>query len=119
METNPEVANDCVKTELERRFAKTDAERLANSFRIILDIRNNCCNRNTKVGDVISKYDDLKKFLEQDFIDAIDEDKYLGGMIQEMEVVFEKDKYLTDAHVKKLENFCVKFVEMWIARFLR
>ena len=120
METNPEVANDCVKTELERRFAKTDAERLANSFRIILDIRNNCCNRNTKVGDVISKYDDLKKFLEQDFIDAIEEDKYLGGLIQEMNVVlWGEDAYLDDANVKKLENFCVKFVEKWIARFLR
>jgi hypothetical protein len=63
---------------------------------------------------------ELKEILvEENLIKEMEEDKDLGMVIKEMNAELREDEYLDDKHVENLEYYCVKFIEKWIARFLR
>lgn len=40
-------------------------------------------------------------------------------VIREMNAELRENEHLDDKHVENLEYFCVRSVEMWIAKFLR
>jgi hypothetical protein len=114
IKTNPEVARNCVETELGRRYPDKIIERLANSFRIILDIRSSYCNTDTKAKEINKEFDLLKMYLtEREFLDEIE------SIQRRISAELREDERLDDNHVEEVKGFCEKFTEMWIARFLR
>ena len=102
-----------LEAELSSRHPEKDVQRLANSFRIILDINNNCCNTRTKVKDIISRIDSLKIYLtENEFVDEVEvlQRRFAAELFEE--------EYLREEHVRELKSFCTRFTEMWGARFM-
>jgi serine/threonine protein kinase len=96
------------------------AERMANSFRIILEIGTKWCNKNAKLRDINRKYRELKEMIvEEDLIKEMEDDKDLGMAIRKMNAELRDDERLDEKHVEEVKDFCEKFTEMWIARFLR
>ncbi len=103
-----------------RKYSEKDVQMLKNSVKVLMDIKNNCCNENTKVKEVNRRYNELKdNLVEEDFVGKIETDKDLGMVIKEVNADLREDEYLAEKHVGNLEYFCVKFTERWIARFLR
>ena len=103
-----------LEAELARRHPEKDAQRLANSFRIILDISNNCCNTRTRVKEVNSRFDSLKMYLtEEDFVAEVE------GLQRRFAAELFEEEYLREEHVRELKAFCTNFTELWGARFMK
>ena len=103
-----------------RGYSEKEVQMLKNSIRELMDMKRNCCDKNTKVKDVNRRYDELKdNLVEEGFVGEIEIDKDLGMMIKEMNAELREGEYLDDKHVANLEYFCTKFIERWIAKFLR
>ena len=103
-----------LEAELKRRHSEEEAQRLANSFRIILDINSNYCNANTRIKELGARLADLKAYLiEEEFIAEVDNlrRRLAAGLFAE--------EYLGEQHVRELKGFCTKFTELWSARFMR
>ena len=103
-----------LESELGSRHPEKDVQRLANSFRIILDINNNCCNTRTKVKDINSRFDSLKMYLtEEEFVKEVEElqRRFAAELFEE--------ESLREEHVRELKGFCTRFTEMWGSRFMQ
>lgn len=103
-----------LESELAQRHSGKDAQRLANSFRIILDINNNCCDTRTKVKEIKARFDSLKMYLtEEDFVAEIErlQRRFAAELFEE--------ESLREEHVRELKNFCTRFTEMWAAKFMK
>jgi hypothetical protein len=99
---------------LKETYPEKDAARLANAFRIAQDIRNNYCDTNTKAKEINKEFDLLKMYLmEKEFLDEIE------GIQRKINAELREDERLDEKHVEEVKDFCEKFTEMWIARFLR
>jgi len=99
---------------LKNTYPEKDAARLANAFRIAQDIRNNYCNTATTASEISKEFDILKMYLnEKEFLDEVE------GIQRRINAELRKDERLDDKHVEEVKDFCEKFTEMWIARFLR
>jgi tetratricopeptide (TPR) repeat protein len=90
------------------------AARLANSFRIAQDIRNNYCNIDTTEKRINKEFDLLKMYLtEKEFLDEVE------NIQRKINAELREDERLDEKHVEEVKDFCEKFTEMWIARFLK
>jgi hypothetical protein len=99
---------------LKGTYPEKEAARLASAFRIAQDIRNNYCDTNTKAKDINKEFDLLKMYLtEREFLDEIE------GIQRKINAELREDERLDEKHVEEVKDFCEKFTEMWIARFLR
>ena len=88
--------------------------RLANAFRIIQDIKSLYCNTNTKAREISKEFDLLKMYLtEKEFLDEIE------SIQRKINAELREEQRLSERHVEEVKDFCEKFIEMWIARFLR
>jgi len=103
-----------LEAELSRRHPVEDAQRLANCFRIILDISNQCCNTNTRVKELHSRLDTLKEYLvDKEMITEVDDlQRRIGADLFE-------EEYLREQQVWEARTFCYHFVEEWGSRFMR
>lgn len=103
-----------VRERLRETYPEKDAARLANAFRIVQDIRNLYCNTDTTAREINKEFDLLKMYLtEREFLDEIES---IQGKIN---AELREDERLGEKHVEEVKDFCEKFTEMWIARFLR
>ncbi|MGB7531468.1 MAG: tetratricopeptide repeat protein [Halobacteriota archaeon] len=108
------VSPEAVKAELKKTFSEKDAARLANTFRVVQEIRSSYCNTGTTAREINKEFDLLKMyFTEKEFLDEI------GGIQRRINAELREDERLDEKHVKEVKGFCEKFTEMWIARFLR
>ena len=108
------VSPEAVKTELKKTFPEKDAARLANTFRIAQEIRSSYCNTDTTAREINKEFDLLKMYLtENEFLDEVE------GIQRKINAELREDERLDDKHVEEVKDFCEKFTEMWIARFLR
>lgn len=108
------VSPEAVKAELKKAFSEKDATRLANAFRIAQDVRNNYCNTDTTAREINKEFDVLKMYLtENEFLDEVE------SIQRKINAELREDERLDDKHVEVVKDFCEKFTEMWIARFLR
>jgi len=99
---------------LKENYPGIGAARLANAFRIAQDIRSSYCNTNTKASEISKEFDILKMYLnEREFLDEVE------GIQRRINAELREDERLDDKHVEEVKDFCDKFTEMWIARFLR
>ena len=103
-----------VRERLRETYPEKDAARLANAFRIAQEIRNNYCNIDTKAKEINKEFDLLKMYLtEREFLDAVE------NIQRKINAELRDDERLDEKHVEEVKDFCEKFTEMWIARFLR
>lgn len=103
-----------IEKRLKENYPEKEVATLANSFRIVLDIRNNYCNTDTK-AKVVNKVFDLLKmhFTEKVLLNEIEEiQKRINTELRE-------DEKLGKKHVKEIKKFCERFIELWILWFLR
>lgn len=108
------VSPEAVKVELKKTFSEKDAARLANTFRIVQEIRSSYCNTNTKAREINKEFDLLKMyFTESEFLAEIE------SIQRRINAELREDESLDEKHVEAVKDFCEKFTEMWIARFLR
>jgi len=108
------VSPEAVKAELKKTFPEKDAARLANAFRIAQEIRSSYCNTDTKASEISKEFDILKMYLsEKEFLDEVE------GIQRRINAELREDERLDDKHVEEVKDFCDKFTEMWIAKFLR
>ena len=108
------VSPEAVKVELKKTFSEKDAARLANTFRVVQEIRSSYCNTDTTAREINKEFDLLKMyFTEREFLDEI------GGIQRRINAELREDERLDAKHVKEVKDFCEKFTEMWIVRFLR
>ncbi|MFC2000759.1 FHA domain-containing protein [Chloroflexota bacterium] len=103
-----------LESELRHRHPLEEAQRLAISFRIILDISEHCCNTSTKVKELNSKLETLKGYLGDDA--TIAETDNLQRLISAE--LFEEE-YLHETQVWEVKDFCHRFVEQWSSRFMK
>ena len=100
--------------ELARRHPEKDAQRLANSFRVILDINNNCCNTQTRVKEISSRFNSLKMYLtEEEFVSEVE------GLQRRLTAAMFDEEFLREEHVRELKSFCTRLTEMWGASFMK
>lgn len=99
---------------LRQRHPSKDAERVAKSFRVILDIKDNYCNTQTRVKDLDSQLETLTKYLEghQEFL------KEIESVRGRFRVRFTEES-LREEDLLDLRNFCIRFAEMWSAKFMK
>jgi hypothetical protein len=98
---------------LEKRYPE-QAARLASAFRIAQNIRNSYCNTDTTLKDISKEFDILKMYLtESEFLEEVE------NVQRRLNVELREDERLDEKHVEAVKDFCEKFTEMWIARFLR
>ena len=103
-----------VRERLRKTYSEKDAARLANAFRIIQDIKGLYCNTNTKAGEISKELDLLKMYLtEKEFLDEVE------SIQRKINAELREEQRLSEKHVEEVKDFCEKFIEMWIARFLR
>ncbi len=103
-----------LEAELKHRHSDEDAQRLANSFRVVLDINNNCCNTHTRVKELNSRFDTLKMYLgEEEFIAEVNK------IQRRISVELYEEEFLGEGHVRELKDFCTRFTELWGSRFMR
>ena len=108
------VSPEAVKAELKKTFSEKDAARIANTFRISQEIRSSYCSTDTTAKEINKEFDLLKMYLtEKEFLDEI------GGIQRRINAELREDERLDEKHVKEVKDFCEKFTEMWIAKFLR
>lgn len=102
-----------LESALKGRHSAADSQRLANSFRVILDISNNCCNTHTRVKEINSRLDTLKTYLtDQEFLTQVtDIQRRIAAGLYE-------DECLGEEHVRDLMEFCTGFTELWNAKFM-
>ncbi len=103
-----------VRERLRETYPEKDAVRLANAFRIIQDIKSLYCNTNTKAGEISKEFDLLKMYLtEKEFLNEVE------SIQRKINAELREEQRLSEKHVEEVKDFCEKFIEMWIARFLR
>ncbi len=103
-----------VRERLREIYPEKDAARLANTFRVVQEIRSRYCNTDTTAREINKEFDLLKMYLtEREFLDGIES---IQGKIN---AELREDERLDERHVEEVKNFCEKFTEMWIARFLK
>jgi DNA-binding beta-propeller fold protein YncE len=108
------VSPEAVKMELKKTFSEKDAARLANTFRVVQEIRSGYCSTDTTAREINKEFDLLKMyFTEKDFLAEID------NIQRRLNAELREDERLDDKHVEAVNAFCEKFTEMWIAMFLR
>ena len=108
------VSPEAVKAELNKTFSEKDAARLANTFRVAQEIRSSYCNTDTKAREINKEFDLLKMYLtEREFLTEIE------NIQRKIKAELREDERLDERHVEAIKDFCEKFTEMWIARFLR
>jgi len=108
------VSPEAVKIELKKTFSEKDAARLANTFRVAQEIRSSYCNTDTKAREINKEFDLLKMYLsEREFLTEIE------NIQRRINAELREDERLDEQHVEAVKEFCEKFTEMWIARFLR
>jgi pSer/pThr/pTyr-binding forkhead associated (FHA) protein len=103
-----------LEAELKQGHSEKEAQRLFNSFRIIFDINNNCCNTHTRMKELSSRFDSLKGYLtEPEFISEIErlQRKFSAQLFD--------DESLADVQVRELKEFCNRLFELWGARFMK
>jgi len=99
---------------LKETYPEKEAARLASAFRIAQDIRNNYCDTNTKAKDINKEFDVLKMYLtEREFLAEVE------GIQRKINAELREDERLDKKHIEEVKDFCEKFTEMWIAKFLR
>ena len=103
-----------LESELTRRHPAEDAHRLANSFRIILDISERWCSTNTRVKELQAKLDILKEYLGNDTMTA--EVSELQGRIG---AELYEEEFLHDPQVWEVRDFCRRIVEHWSSRYMK
>ena len=102
-----------IRERLRETYPERDAARLANAFRIIQDIKS-LCNTNTKAKEISKEFDLLKMYLtEREFLNEIE------SIQRKINAELREEQRLSEKHVEEVKDFCEKFTEMWIARFLR
>ena len=103
-----------VRERLRETYPEKDAVRLANAFRIAQEIRSSYCNTDTTASEISKEFDILKMYLsEKEFLDEVE------GIQRRINAELREDERLDDKHVEEVKDFCDKFTEMWIAKFLR
>lgn len=104
-----------VEEKLREIYPEKDAQRFANSFRIILDIQSNYCNTNTRLKDINKELEILREYLKdkKEFTNEID------NFLKRISFGFRgENESLSKENVEELEHFCKKLTEKMIARFL-
>lgn len=102
-----------LESTLKGRHSAADAQKLANSFRVILDINNNCCNTRTRVKELNSRLDTLKTYLtDQEFLTQV------ADIQRRIAAALYEDEFLAEDHVRDLKEFCTRFTELWNAKFM-
>ncbi len=108
------MSAEAVKAELKKTFSEKDAARLANTFRVVQEIRSSYCNTGTTAKGINKEFDLLKMYLtEKEFLDEI------GDIQRRINAELREDERLDEKHIEEVKDFCEKFTEMWIAKFLR
>ena len=108
------VSSEAVKVELKKTFSEKDAARLANTFRIVQETRSSYCNTGTTAREINKKFDILKMyFTEKMFLNEVE------NVQRRINAELREDERLDGKHVEEVKDFCEKFTEMWIAKFLR
>jgi pSer/pThr/pTyr-binding forkhead associated (FHA) protein len=102
-----------LESELSQRHPSQEARRLANCFRIILDISENCCNTRTTVRELQGKLDMLKQHLAGDALAAgvNDLQRRIGAELYQ-------EEFLHEPQVCQVRDFSRSFVEQWSSRFM-
>ncbi|MFC2000307.1 FHA domain-containing protein [Chloroflexota bacterium] len=103
-----------LEAELSQRHPVEEAQRLANCFRIILDISENCCNTDTRVKDVNGRLDRLKGYLADDAMVA-----EIDGLQRRIGAELYEEEFLFESQAWEVKDFCHSFVEQWGSRFMR
>lgn len=103
-----------LEEELSRSHPADQVQKLANSFRIILDISEKYSNTNTKVKEIHNRLDTLKEYLGNDDLAAEIEDiqHRMGAQLYE-------EEFLREPQVFEIKDFCRRFVERWSSRFMK
>lgn len=97
------VSPEAVKVELKKAFSEKDAARLANTFRIVQEIRSSYCNTNTTAREINKEFDLLKMYLtEKEFLDEI------GGIQRRINAELREGERLDEKHVEEVKDFCEK-----------
>lgn len=103
-----------LESELSRRHPAEDARRLANSFRIILEINDQCCNTDTRVKELNSRLDMLKEYLADDAMVA-----EVDNLQRRISTELYEEEFLHERQVWEVKNFCHRFAEQWSSRFMK
>jgi len=97
-------------TKLTSKVSKGTMEKLANSFRLVLAIDNECCNILTTVKEVSGRLENLKLHLVSDeFVDEVE--KFQRKLSAELY----SGQLLSEEHAQELKNLCIRLSEMWCA----
>ena len=103
-----------VRERLRETYPEKDAARLANAFRIVQDIRSLYCTTDTTAREINKEFDLLKMYLsEKEFLGEIE------SIQRKINAELREDERLGEKHVEEVKDFCDKFTEMWIAKFLK
>ena len=96
---------------LTSKLSKGTMEKLANSFRLVLAIDNECCNTSTTVKEVNGRLYNLKLHLiSKEFIDEVE--KFQRKLSAELYT----GQLLSEEHAQELKNLCIRLSEMWCAK---
>ncbi len=103
-----------VEEKLREIYPEKDAQRFANSFRIILDIQRDYCNTNTRLEDIDRELELLREHLKdkKEIINEID--NFLKRISFGLRG---KNESLSKEDVKEIEQFGKKLTEKMNARF--
>ncbi|MFC1978737.1 FHA domain-containing protein [Chloroflexota bacterium] len=97
--------------QLTSKLSKGTIEKLANSFRLVLAIDNECCNTSTTVKDVNGRLENLKLHLiSKEFVDEVE--KFQRKLSAELY----SGQLLSEEHAQELKNLCIHLSEMWCAK---
>ena len=90
-------------------MAEKDAQRFANAFRIVLDIRSNYCNTGTKAKEINKEFELLKVYLtEKELLDKVE------TIQRRINAELNKEEALAKKHVEEIRDFCELCTEMLI-----
>lgn len=103
-----------LEEELSRSHPAAEVQRLASSFRIILEISEQYSNTSTRVKELHNRLDTLKEYLAGDELAAEVEDmqRRMGAQLYE-------EEFLREPQVREVKDFCRRFVERWSSRFMK
>ena len=80
-------------------------------IRIIVEIMDECCDTDVRAKDVSKKFGVLKKYLNDK--DLLDE---ASSVERKINAELAPEECLDQQHVEELRDFCVQFIESWIAK---
>ena len=103
-----------LESELSRRHPAEDARRLANSFRIILEINDQCCNTDTRVKELNSRLETLKQSLADDAVVA-----EVDNLQRRISTELYEEEFLHEPQVWQVRDSCHRFAEQWRSRFMK